>query len=220
MKRKINLRSLTLCVSLALHGAIFFLVSIYPANNFPSLPNHSTDPFALVNLAVIEPAAPLPPPSPPKPSPPPPPVLPEELPEDSADTEPAETFIAMEKPLPENANPSPPVENPAADPGASAEKADAALTKAYMKRNYNYIMSSIQKNLHYPSQARRTGAQGTAEISFTIHEDGRVSDITISRSSGSELLDTAAVEAIHAASPFRPPPAEARLAIPVAFRLR
>ena len=108
---------------------------------------------------------------------------------------------------------------PASLPSEDGDAVDA-LTTAYVKRNYEYIQRRIRDKLVFPPQARRAGIQGNAEISFTIHEDGRVSDVTVSRSSGSELLDTAAVDASYAASPFRPPPAEARLAIPINFRLR
>jgi protein TonB len=224
MKRKKNLLSLMLCISVALHGAIFFLSPGYPLNNRLPNPIQSPDPFALVNLALIEPAAPkLPSPPAAAPSPPPPEALPGDIAEG-----PAETLIPVEDFIPVNLDLSPPAETSAAGSaaeaassgGANADAAGKAIAIAYVKRNYNYIMSSIQKNLRYPSQARRAGAQGTAEISFTIHENGTVSDVTVNKSSGSEILDTAAVDAIYAAVPFRSPPAEARLAIPVTFRLR
>ncbi|GHV80760.1 hypothetical protein AGMMS49944_25510 [Spirochaetia bacterium] len=225
MKQKNNLLFPMLCISAALHGVLFFLLPVYPANNpWQPAPIHSSDPFALVNVALIEPApsiAPLPPAA----SLPPPPVLPEESAED---TGPAETLIPVAELVPANPGLSLPAETSVANStGAapSAEKADAAgnaaATRAYVKYNYNSIMRSIQKNLKYPDQARRAGFHGTAEISFTIHEDGRISNVLVISSSGSEALDTAAVEAIKAVSPFRPPPsAEARLVIPVTFKLR
>jgi protein TonB len=228
MKRKKNLLSLMLCISLALHGALFFLVPAYSIyNSRLSAPEQSTDPFALVNLALMEPAAPEPPPlRPPEPSRPPPPVLSETLPED-----PAETFIPVAELTPVNLDLSPPMETsvagsaadaPASPAGPSSGDAGdtATLSAAYVKRNYNYIQSRIREKLVYPAQARRAGLQGSAEISFIIHEDGRISNVLVISSSGSESLDNAAVEAIYAASPFRPPPAEARLVIPVTFRLR
>jgi protein TonB len=226
MKRKKNMLSLMLCVSVALHGALFFLAPVYSANNpLLSEPDRSPDPFALVNLALIEPAPPEPlPPPPVAPSLPPPPALSEAVPDD---TGPAENFIPVEELIPVNLGPPPSTETPvsgvaasAAGPSSADAAGQAALSAAYVKRNYDYIQRRIRDKLVYPLPARRTGIQGTAEISFTIHEDGQVSDVTITRSSGSELLDTAAAEAIQSASPFRPPPAEARLAIPVAFRLK
>jgi protein TonB len=144
--------------------------------------------------------------------------------------EPAENFIPVADFIPVNLDLAGPAENPAAgsagedSAGPSSGAANTALGMAaatdYVKHNYEYIQRRIRDKLAYPAQARRAGLQGSAEISFTIHEDGSVSDVTITSSSGSELLDTVAMEAIRAASPFRPPPAEARLAIPVTFRLR
>ncbi|MDR0641112.1 MAG: energy transducer TonB [Treponema sp.] len=78
----------------------------------------------------------------------------------------------------------------------------------------------IRNKLIYPPEARRAGIQGVAELSFVIHTDGHVSNVRITVSSGSEMLDASAVEAIYSAAPFRPPPNQARLVIPVAFRLR
>ena len=212
MKRKNNLLSLMLGVSLVLHGALFFLApASYGNNRRPPVRNPPENVFSLVNIALIEPAAPEPPPR----RAPPPDVLPEDLPEDPA---PAENFIAVTEQVPEDAAPSPPEEAMESD-AAEAEEA-AALAAAYMKRNFTDVFRRIQDKLLYPAEARRTGVQGAAEISFTLHQDGTISGVTITSSSGSAILDAAAVDAIYAAAPFRRPSAETRLVIPVAFRLR
>jgi protein TonB len=64
------------------------------------------------------------------------------------------------------------------------------------------------------------GLQGVTEVAFTIRQDGTVSNLSVRLSSGEEVLDKAALEAVRAASPFRPPPAQARIVIPVVFKLR
>jgi protein TonB len=89
-----------------------------------------------------------------------------------------------------------------------------------MRRNYNYLQRRIRDKLVYPAPARRAGIQGVAEVTFTIHEDGKVSDVTIRKSSGHAVLDDAAIQTIIAAAPFPKPPAPARIAIPISFRLR
>jgi protein TonB len=128
-----------------------------------------------------------------------------------------ETFVSLETP-PENAGPPLGPDEPSA---SGPEKPDnAAETRSYLKNNYDYIQLRIRNKLIYPLEARRAGVQGVAELSFIIHPDGHVSDVGITVSSDSETLDAAAVEAIYAAAPFRPPPVQARLIIPVAFRLR
>jgi protein TonB len=110
---------------------------------------------------------------------------------------------------------------PAAAPaGGTATGVAPARTGDYVRLNYDYIQRRIRDRLVYPSVARRAGMQGVAELVFTIHEDGRVSDVRVRKSSGHSLLDEAAVKTVFAAAPFPRPPAPARLAIPIAFRLR
>jgi protein TonB len=212
MKKRPNLLSLTLCVSLGIHGCLLFISPL-------RMPRYQTAPprpspfnaFALVNLAVIEP-----PESPPPPAEPPPRKAP--APEPPADTpaEPAETFVSLEPP-PENASPEP--EAPA-DPAEFPAPSPPSPAQVYVKDNYAYIQRHIREKLVYPPEARSAGIQGVAELSFVIHTDGQVSNVRITRSSGSETLDASAVAAIYSAAPFRPPPSQARLIMPVAFRIR
>jgi protein TonB len=96
----------------------------------------------------------------------------------------------------------------------------AAAANAYVRKNCDYIQRRIKDSLEYPAAAKRTGVHGKAEVIFTIHENGTVSAVAVRLSSGSELLDKAAVNAIYAASPFKPPPSQARLVVPVVFSLR
>jgi protein TonB len=171
-------------------------------------------PFSLVNFALVEPPDLEQPPALETPPPEPPAVEP-------AAAEPAEILVALEAP-PENAPPEPDEaageDSLPSDPPAETDS--AALARVYLKNNYEYIRRHIGNKLVYPVEARGAGIQGVAELSFVIHTDGQVSDVRITASSGSETLDASAVEAIYSAAPFRPPPSQARLVIPVAFRLR
>jgi TonB family protein len=54
----------------------------------------------------------------------------------------------------------------------------------------------------------RTGIGGVVTIRFTIHRDGRISDVTILESSGHPPYDQAARKAIEQSSPLRPLPAD------------
>jgi protein TonB len=206
MKQRPTLLPLTLCVSLGLHGCLFFMLSFQrPDNQRAPKQINSAKTVSLVNLALIEP-----PPEKPAPTPPPPPAIPETP--DAEPESPPETFISLETP-PESAG------TPASQPSPT-EEPDTNAAQTYLKNNYEHIQRHIRSKLIYPLEARSSGIQGVAELSFVIHTDGQVSNVTITVSSGSETLDTSAVEAIYSAAPFRPPPAEARLVIPVAFRLR
>ena len=57
-------------------------------------------------------------------------------------------------------------------------------------------------------QIIRTGMKGVVTIRFTIHRDGRISDITILDSSGVPPYDQAARKAIELSSPLKPLPAD------------
>jgi TonB family protein len=48
----------------------------------------------------------------------------------------------------------------------------------------------------YPEELREQGVQGTVTVRYTVDENGRVTDVSVSHSSGSDALDDAAVRAI------------------------
>jgi protein TonB len=84
-------------------------------------------------------------------------------------------------PAPAAANPAPPV--PPAPP-AIVQASDLG----------NKMLSG--KAPSYPTESRRKHEQGTVLLSLTLGYDGRVSDISVSHSSGSERLDQAALAAV------------------------
>jgi protein TonB len=139
-----------------------------------------------------------------------------------AAADPAETFVSLEAP-PENPSPEPEASSDSTE-GADSTEPPAppapSPAQAYVRDNYANIQRHIREKLVYPPEARSAGIQGIAELSFVIHTDGQVSNVRITRSSGSETLDASAVEAIYSAAPFRPPPNQARVVMPVAFRIR
>lgn len=154
-------------------------------------------------------------------------------PEQQAEDLQAETYILLEEIPPDAVEPPPsagppappsgPVETAgitARPPGSAGNPESAALTGAYVSRNVTYIQRRIRDRLKYPPPARRAGIQGAAEVGFTINRDGTVSGVSILTTSGHEILDLAALAAVHDAAPFPPPQAAARLAIPVVFKLR
>jgi protein TonB len=230
MKRQ----SLFLFLSVCAHTGLLLTLSVSMQVSTDSSSNRDNGkPFSLVNIAVQEEAVPPLSLSAPRPAAPPNPALPP-VP-GTPDTALAEQYLEQEEePAQESeetenstgdaAEPSGQAagfaEGPAVSPGNSGmSPGNAALTADYARRNYTYIQRRIRDRLVYPSPARRAGIQGVAEIAFTIHENGRVSAVTVQKSSGSAVLDDAAVDAVLAAAPFPRPPAPARRAIPVSFRL-
>jgi protein TonB len=63
-------------------------------------------------------------------------------------------------------------------------------------------------NLNYPEAARRNRLYGQLLITVSINADGSVESIQIDRSSGSKVLDAAAVRIVEMSAPFPPFPPE------------
>jgi protein TonB len=78
----------------------------------------------------------------------------------------------------------------------------------------------LRENLHYPEAARRKGIEGSLAVTFILNTDGKHLDMVVSETSGSPLLDRAAVRSISAIFPYPDPPdTPLRFTIPVTYRL-
>lgn len=102
--------------------------------------------------------------------------------------------------------------------GGSGSSAERQRTR-YLAEHFAYIRAIINKQVTYPGRARREGWSGKVRVSFVIQEDGSVTDIRILGSSGYEILDQSAVEAIRRAAPFPRPPVRAELRMPITYHL-
>lgn len=65
-------------------------------------------------------------------------------------------------------------------------------------------------NLNYPPEARRAGIYGSLRMVVEIERDGSVKNVKILNSSGSTLLDDAAIRIVRLSGPFAPFPPELR----------
>ncbi len=65
-------------------------------------------------------------------------------------------------------------------------------------------------NVNYPEAARRQGIYGSLRLTVSIYSDGRIENVDIDRSSGSKILDTAAIKIVELAAPYAPFPDEMR----------
>lgn len=84
---------------------------------------------------------------------------------------------------------------------AEGKAADQGMTK----QTYNAILlAQIGQHKVYPEAAKAQGVTGFASVSFTMTAAGTASGISISKSSGSALLDEAARQAVRAV--HTPPP--------------
>ena len=65
-------------------------------------------------------------------------------------------------------------------------------------------------NLNYPDDARKNKLSGSLILDVALNPDGSVNEITIRRSSGSKILDDAAIRIVELSSPFAPFPDQIR----------
>jgi protein TonB len=77
--------------------------------------------------------------------------------------------------------------------------------------NASYVRNWVDRvvrvgNINYPSEARRSNLYGNARILVSIRKDGTVKELSILESSGSTVLDDAAIRIVRMAAPFAPFP--------------
>ena len=65
-------------------------------------------------------------------------------------------------------------------------------------------------NLNYPEQARQQRIFGSLKLSVSINADGSLGPVEVDRSSGSRILDAAAMRIVRLAAPFAPLPPDIR----------
>jgi protein TonB len=93
------------------------------------------------------------------------------------------------------------------------------MEQHYVKAHFVYIKKIIEKNISYPSMARRMGWQGKVLLSFIVCRDGRIEDLQIVESSGYKQLDRNALETVKQVEPFPNPPVRVKLVLPVLYRI-
>ena len=89
---------------------------------------------------------------------------------------------------------------------ATAQKRQAMAAEAAQARATfgSIVAARINAAKFYPSEARSSGSVGVVGVKFAIGADGRVTQASISQSSGSSVLDAAALQifqSLHAPEP-------------------
>jgi protein TonB len=194
-------------------------------------------------------AAPAEPPAPAPPTPPEPPR--EETPPEPIPA-PAEPAVRLEpepvakpkpqsrpqaRPKPAAETPSPPAPASAAGQGtgsatesASADGTDVRSTApawapSARVRYEQLLYAWMDRHKQYPMLAQRRGIEGEGSVRVRIDRDGRVLERTVTRSTGQQMLDQAALDMVRRANPFpRVPPEYAgetfEFVAPIQYRLR
>lgn len=87
------------------------------------------------------------------------------------------------------------------------------------------VRQKIARAKYYPGIARRRGMEGQPVIAFTLNKWGRLTGVQLAQSSGYQLLDQAALEAVQKAEPYPEIPAELntdtfQFKLPISFILK
>ncbi|EFX41709.1 siderophore-mediated iron transport protein [Helicobacter suis HS5] len=83
------------------------------------------------------------------------------------------------------------------------------------------IQQAISSKNRYPRMAMARGIEGEVLVEFVLNANGSTEDIKISKSSGSDILNHAALQAVKEASKLFPAPKHTvRLRIPIAYTIK
>ena len=82
-------------------------------------------------------------------------------------------------------------------------------TNAWYVQNWVTKVTRVG-NINYPTEARRAGIYGTLRLLVSLKNDGTIKEVAILQSSGSTVLDDAAIRIVRMAAPFAPFPEEMR----------
>lgn len=88
-------------------------------------------------------------------------------------------------------------------------------------KNYAYAryvedwVAKVEKigNLNYPEAARQQRIYGSLSLTVSLYADGTVEKVEIEKTSGSKILDQAAINIVNLGAPYAPFPREMREAI-------
>ena len=89
-------------------------------------------------------------------------------------------------------------------PNVSAERNKLAngMYNALIKHYTSLVRGIVEKHKFYPEMAREEGIEGSVFLEFRILRSGKLAFVKILKSSSYDLLDSAAVYSVKAASPF------------------
>jgi TonB family protein len=87
------------------------------------------------------------------------------------------------------------------------------------------VRQRVANAKYYPRIARRRGMEGQPVIAFTLNKNGRLMKVDLARTSGYQLLDQAALEAVQQGAPYPEIPAELKIdtfqfKLPISFAFK
>ncbi|MBA5808269.1 energy transducer TonB [Morganella morganii] len=85
---------------------------------------------------------------------------------------------------------------------------------------FNLLRQKIEEQKHYPRRARSAGQRGISTISFSLDDNGKPFAPQVTRSSGYELLDNAAMDAVIRVAAIGDPPPGAKRRVTFSLRFQ
>ncbi len=142
--------------------------------------------------------------------------------------EPVEKVEEKQEPLPQQQSEAMLPQQPEVPPEPPREEVPAVAprpvqARAVLQTWRNQIVTILERNKRYPSEARARGDHGVTRLAFSIDGQGRLLSSRIVASSGSAALDAETLALVQRAQPFPPPPPElagSELTVPVSFNIR
>jgi protein TonB len=100
------------------------------------------------------------------------------------------------------------------------ESRRVALEEGFLRERLSVISNIVQRHINYPPIARRKGWEGRVLVSFVLEPNGDIRDLKVLKSSGYEVLDKEALDAIRRSyRGFPKPPVSVVVKLPINFRL-
>ena len=94
------------------------------------------------------------------------------------------------------------------------------IKEKFLLKKLFLISKIIQNNITYPYIARKMGWEGKVIISFVLTKEGKISFLTVEKSSGYDVLDKNAIKTIKKVSKYFPlPPHDVKISIPILYKL-
>lgn len=107
-----------------------------------------------------------------------------------------------------NTNREPRAQKTRTDGRSAAASRGAQTTALAPPHDLTAVLARLQQAKRFPEKARARGDEGRAGVRLSIQRSGALGHAQVVRSSGSALLDQAALDTVRRAAPFPPLPAE------------
>lgn len=117
----------------------------------------------------------------------------------------SQTIAVQKTPLPQQQMRKPAMQSTMKHPSVAAASVASKAQQPGIETDalLQLLHEAIQAAQRYPEMAMQLERQGRVTLQFDLTRDGRVSNLHIVKSSGTESLDKAALDAVRNAAPFK-----------------